>query len=320
MKLASLLILALAAAASQAPPTENTKTGVRKTGAEKSAAAPGADRTVIESALVTVIEEVEIPAKVEGVLAAVEAREGQMVEAGAVVARIDDVEARLTHDRARTEFEIARKQADNDLKVRLARKSTDVAKAELRRSLESVEKYKKAVSDTELDRLRLAAEKAELEIDQALHEQETARLTSRLKEIEMELAKQAVDRRALVSPISGMVVQVNSHQGEWVPVGKTAVRVLRVDRLRVEGFVLAKNLTGDLMGRRVTLSVDLPGKPGSIFEGSVVFVSPEVNAVNGQMRVWAEVENRKLQLRPGLRGNLTIHPETAQTAKRENPQ
>src|SRR5258708_26093179 len=150
MKLTTLLLLALAAAIGQAPPTieetaDTGKCGARQTGAEKTAAAAaGGDRTVIESALVTIIEEVEIPAKVEGVLSAVEAREGQMVEAGGVVARIEDVEARLTHDRAKTEFEIARKQADNDLKVRLARKSTDVAKAELRRSLESVEKYKKA--------------------------------------------------------------------------------------------------------------------------------------------------------------------------------
>jgi len=44
----------------------------------------------------------------------------------------------------------------------------------------------------------------------------------------------------------------------------------------------------------------------------------EINPVNQQVRVWAEVENRQMLLRPGLRGNLTIHPEPAQTAKREN--
>ncbi|MGE5193156.1 MAG: HlyD family efflux transporter periplasmic adaptor subunit [Deltaproteobacteria bacterium] len=323
MKLASLMLLVLAAASGQTAQID--KSGARKPAAAKSVAGKPAsdksagDATVIESALVTVIEEAEIPAKVEGVLSTVEVREGKMIEAGGIVARIEDAEVRLTHDRAKIEYEIAHKQADNDLKVRLARKSTDVARAELKRALESVEKYKKSVSDTELDRLRLAAERAELEIDQALHEQETARLTSRLKEIEMELAKEAVDRRTLISPISGMVVQVNLHQGEWVQAGKTAVRVLRVDRLRVEGFVFAKNLNGDLVGRRVTLEVDLPGKQATRFEGAVVFVSPEVNPVNGQVRVWAEVDNPKLLLRPGLRGSLTIDPPTAQTAKREMP-
>jgi macrolide-specific efflux system membrane fusion protein len=319
MKLASLMLVVLAALGQTAPP-ETARTGARKTGAEKTAPERTAgEATVIKSALVTVIEEAEIPAKVEGVLSAVEAREGKMIDAGGIVARIEDSEARLTHERAKTEFEIARKQAENDLKIRVARKSADVARAELKRALESVEKYKKSVSETELDRLRLAAERAELEIDQTIHEQETAKLTSRLKEIEMELAQQAVDRRVLASPISGMVVQVNLHQGEWVQAGKTVARVLRVDRLRVEGFVAAESLTGDLGGRRVTLAVNLPGRPGAAFEGAVVFVSPEVNPVNQQLRVWAEVENPKLLLRPGLRGNLTIHPDAAQTAKREVP-
>jgi macrolide-specific efflux system membrane fusion protein len=321
---ASLLFIVFVAASLSAqtgtPKSDGARSAPDKSAADKSAAEKaGGDKMVVKSALVTIIEEAEIPAPVEGVLSAVETREGQMVDAHAVVARIEDAEVRLTHERARTEFEIARKQAGNDLKVRLARKSTDVARAELKRAIESVEKYKKSVSDTEIDRLRLAADKAELEIEQALHEQETARLTSRLKEIEMELANQAVDRRLLTSPISGMVVQVNLHQGEWVQPGKTVVRVLRVDRLRVEGFVAAELLSGDLVGRRATLTVDLPGRAGVAFEGAVVFVSPEINPVNQQVRVWAEVDNRQLLLRPGLRGNLTIHPEPAQTAKRENP-
>lgn len=282
---------------------------------EKGAAA----RLQLPSSLVTVIEEVEIPAKVEGVLSAVEVREGQLVEAGTVVARIEDAEARLTHERSRIEFEIARKQARNNLKVRIAKTGADVARVEHKRAVESVERYKKSVSETELDRLRLAAEKAELETEQAVHEQETAQLTSSLRETEMQLAQQAVDRRAILSPISGMVVQINLHRGEWVPAGKTVIRVLRVDRLRIEGFVQTRDLPGDLTGRRVTLAVDLPGRSGAEFEGAVVFVSPEVNPVNGQVRVWAEVENQKLQLMPGLRGTLTIHADTAQTARRENP-
>jgi hypothetical protein len=31
-----------------------------------------------------------------------------------------------------------------------------------------------------------------------------------------------------------------------------------------------------------------------------------VNPVNGQVRVWAEIENRDLLLRPGLHGKLVI--------------
>ena len=312
MKLTGLLLVVLAVVASQSADIDAVQTDrAQSDRAQSERAKTGAEKTVVESALVTVIA--LCVERFDKVRIGTETR--KWLRGLLTVALAVD----LTHDRAKVEFEIARKQAKNDLKIRLARKSTEVARTELKRAIESVEKYKKSVSETEIDRLRLSAERSELEIDQALHEQEAAQLTSRLKEIEMELAKQAVDRRALVSPIAGMVVQVNLHQGEWVPAGKAVVRVLRVDRLRVEGFVQSKKATGDLVERRVTLTVDLGGKAASEFEGIVVFVSPEVNPVNGQVRVWAEVENKKLLLRPGLRGNLTIHPETAQTAKRERP-
>ncbi len=43
----------------------------------------------------------------------------------------------------------------------------------------------------------------------------------------------------------------------------------------------------------------------------MVFVSPEVDPVNGQARIWAEVENRGGELRPGLHGKLSIAPQPA---------
>ena len=40
--------------------------------------------------------------------------------------------------------------------------------------------------------------------------------------------------------------------------------------------------------------------------GKVTFVSPEVDPVNHQVRVWAEVDNTELVLRPGLAAEMTI--------------
>ncbi len=301
----------------QNAPAKNDKANAA---AGKPGAAKGEAELILpEKVLVTVIEEAQIPAKVEGVLAAVLAREGQLIEAGAIIARIEDIEVRLTHERARIELDIARKLSQNIVKIQIARKAADVARSELSRALESQKKEKRSVSDAELDKLRLSADKAELEIEQAVFEQETAQLTSRQKETELALAQHAVDRRAIVSPVSGMVVEVHLHPGEWVQAGRPVMRVLRVDRLRIEGFVDAAKLTGDLVGRRAVLSVDLPGKPDTVFEGNVVFISPEVNPVKQDVRIWAEVDNKDLLLRPGMRGKLTIHSETAQTAKREQP-
>ncbi|MBS0262104.1 MAG: efflux RND transporter periplasmic adaptor subunit [Planctomycetes bacterium] len=284
----------------------------------------GAEREVVPSVeldhdttLLTIIEEVEVPAKVDGVIAVVEVKEGQMVESHDVLARIEDTESKLALESATVEFDIAKKQAENDLKIRIGRKAHDVAKTELRRALDSNAIKKNAVSDAEIDRLRLAADKTELETAQAVIEQETAQLTARLKETAVKVARHAIDRREIVSPISGMVVQVNSHAGEWVEAGKTVVRVLRLDRLRVEFFVSANRLKDRLVGRKVTFQVDLPDQPGAEFGGEIVFVSPEVDHINQTIRVWAEIDNSKLQLNPGLRGKITIRDEkTAEAARR----
>lgn len=311
MKLTTTLLLAALAAGVCAADKSADKPG------DKATVSSPADKLVVESALVTVIEQVEVPARVEGVLVELNAKEGQLVSTGEGLARIEDTEAALTLRRAAYELDIARKQAKSDIKIRVARKAAQIADLELQRARESVEKYKKSVSETELDRLRISAEKAVLDVDQTIHDQEVAELTTLLKETERQLAEAAVERRRIPAPLSGVIVQVHKHRGEWVEPGQTLLRMLRIDRLRVEGLTNVKRLTSDPMGRRVTLAVDLPGRGATQFEGAVVFVSPEVNPVNGQVRIWAEVDNRDLLLRPGQQGILTVHPESAQTAKRQ---
>ena len=133
-------------------------------------AAPGPSATQIEipSALVKLVEQVDVPAREAGVLAAVDVREGQMVEEGDRLGQIEDTEARIAEERARIDLQIARENAENDVNIRFATKSVEVARAELRRSAESLEKYPKSVSESEMDRLRLIVEKSVLEVTSAM--------------------------------------------------------------------------------------------------------------------------------------------------------
>ena len=95
--------------------------------------------------------------------------------------------------------------------------------------------------------------------------------------------------------------------------GHTVLRIVRINRLRAEGLLNARDLRGDLVGRRVTLNVTVPGSGETQFSGKVVFVSPEINPVSGQTKIWAEIENPDLLLRPGLNGSMAV--EAAETAK-----
>ena len=220
---------------------------------------PGDGRLHVDSVVVTLIEQVEVSARDAGALAAVEVQEGQRVREGQLLARLEDTEAKLVRNKAQFEFDIAKKQAASDVKLRYAKTSLEVATTEERRGLESVGKFSKSVSQSELDQLRLAKEKAALEYEQAGEDQEIARLTARLKENEVQTGTFNVERRQIVSPIAGVVVQIKRHKGEWVQLGESIVRIVRVDHLRAEAFLNSHDVSGDLAGRPVSLVVDLPG-------------------------------------------------------------
>lgn len=260
----------------------------------------------LESVLVTLIEQVEVPSQEAGTLAKLMVREGSLVRAGDALAQVEDADVRLAEVKARIELDIARSEAANDLKVRIAQKAHDVAQAELRRAKESVATYPKSVSGTEMDRLTLTADKTTFEVDQAKHERSIAHLTLALKQNEVQQAQRKVARRQVLAPLDSMVVQIHRHPGEWVEPGEKVIRVVRLNRLRVEGFLGSREATRQLLGARVKLEIDLPQKPRSNFEGVVTFISPEINPVNGQVRLWAEIDNVDLQLRPGMRGTLSL--------------
>jgi macrolide-specific efflux system membrane fusion protein len=263
----------------------------------------------IPAAAIKVLDEVAVPASEAGVLARVTAKEGQLVAAGAPLAQILAADVRLAVERAKLEAEIARKKMNNDVNAQFAKKSVEVARAEYRRSQETNEKYPKTVSDSELDRQKLLVEKGQLEVKQAEHEQEIAALERSIRENEQRTAEEQLARRTIAAPLAGMVVEVHHRAGEWVQPGETVARIIRLDRLRAEGFLAAKYARRDLVGSQVKLHVVAPNGDKFTCSGEIVFVSPEIDSLNSQVRVWAEVENDSLQLLPGMTARLTVNPK-----------
>ncbi|QGJ72420.1 HlyD family efflux transporter periplasmic adaptor subunit [Planctomycetales bacterium 10988] len=269
---------------------------------------PGENYVTLDSVQVTLIEEVNIPAREAGVLTELNVKEGDLVQAGDRLGRIDDSQVIVQLKASEADLVLAEEQAQNTVPIEVAEKGFKVATAEYQRGLEAIEKYRKSISETEIDRLKFTMERAELEIEQAKHEKRQAELNVNIKKVEIEAAKIAIERRQIVSPVEGMVVERFVQQGEWVNPGREnpVCRILRLDRLRVEGFLNAQQYGSDVLGKPVRLITNLPGKPETEFEGEIVFVSPEVEPVTGQFRIWAEINNESLQLRPGMSGNLVI--------------
>jgi multidrug efflux pump subunit AcrA (membrane-fusion protein) len=263
---------------------------------------------VVESVVLRLLEEAEVPAQESGVVTNVAVREGQRVKQGELLAQIDDQVARLAADAAQAQFEIAQAKASNDVRLRFSKKSLEVARAELRRSTDSVERFAKSVSQSQLDVERLTVEKNQLESEQAAHEHEVAVLEMQAKSNELSAARNQVARRQVLAPFDAIVVQIYVRRGEWVEPGQQALRIVNADRLKAEGFIAAAGATAELVGRSVTFTVD-GMESDSTRTGTLVFVSPEVDPITGQVRVWAEVDNSDGRLRPGQPARMTVGGE-----------
>ena len=262
-------------------------------------------------ALISAIDTVDVPAREMGILKRIDVREGELVTAGQLLAELDATEAELGVRKAREELAIAQAHAKHELKLKVARLTHAVTEAELTRAVESNKKFADAVSATELDQLRLSRDKAEAEIDHAGYELSLAALSVNLKATELAAAEQVLERRRVFAPIAGKVVEVQRRPGEWTQPGEKLFRIVNSDRVRAECLLSAKEYPDDLTGTSVVAT--LPTKSRETrFEGRITFVDPEINAVSGQFRIWAEFSNSGHVLRPGHRITLTVPPAVAQ--------
>jgi macrolide-specific efflux system membrane fusion protein len=269
--------------------------------------AHAAEELVVESALLRLIQQVEVPSRVQGIIASIDSLEGDAVEQGQVLAVVDDLEAKLLEGRAAIEVQLSKEKLGSDVALRLARRALDFNQSEFERMDRAAKATPGSISTSQLEQLRFQAAQAELELEKAQHERRIDELNADLKTKELELSRYNVDVRKIIAPINGVVVEVLRQPGEWVEPGDKVLRIVRMDRLRVEAMIHARDIAGDLDDAPVTISMDVHGKGVMTFPGKIVFVSPEISPVNGQVRIWAEVDNRDGLLKPGLRPRMTIH-------------
>ena len=267
---------------------------------------------VLERCLVSLVEEAKVPAREPGAIVELAVREGDALRKGDVIARIDDNQPQMERRKAKAEHDQAVAKAESDVDVRYAVKAEGVSERAYTKAKQAYE-AQKAVTEVEVDRLRLEWQKTALQIEQAELERKMSALAAAAKSAEVDATENAIERRLIKSPLDGVVVQVFPHLGEWMQPGDPLARVVRADRLRVEGYVDAARFEPDqVTDRPVTVEVVLANDRRERFPGRIVFVSPLVES-GGDYRVFAEVENRRSEaaqqwlLRPGQTATMTIH-------------
>ena len=237
--------------------------------------------------------------------------------------------------------EIAVREAGNELKIQAAEKAQGVADIELARTKQAKKIFDDAVPQLQIDGLQLKADQAGLEAEQARFDrqtsilqvrvtdeavhgqelavgkselevkraevgQEVALLQAELKRRELELATIGIERRQILSPLDGVVVEIYRNRGEWVEPGEKVLRILRLNRLWVEGFIPVEELSRCATGAQVTVTVRIGRDETIQLPGTLVFIGREVDPVNQDLLVRAEIDNTAMRLLPGMKGELAI--------------
>jgi HlyD family secretion protein len=245
--------------------------------------------------------------QVSGHVISVEAREGQAVHKGDVLAELDSAEflTRLDQARAAMEKAVKSKEQLQDLlviytstlpeDVKRARANVSVARNSMLDSKKNDDRYEElfrrgVVSEKERDSVNLAFENSQSK----LHESEAvlAQAVSNLRKIDstkkdieaaqaqIDLSKAALEQTKiqlgytkLIAPYSGIITSRNVEPGEIVGPGREVFSLSDLSRVDLKIFVDESEIGNIKPGQKVDVKVDT--FKAKVFSGMVSFISPE---------------------------------------------
>ncbi|MBI5431535.1 MAG: efflux RND transporter periplasmic adaptor subunit [Planctomycetes bacterium] len=329
----ALLLCALFVAACQ--PTDSAAASTNDTGLKprersRVLVEPVAEREMLKTLDTTTKVESEfqheIVPRASGLVTEVLVEEGDRVEAGQVLARLDDREAKI----AVGEAEVALKEArDNVPKLAIAIKESESRAESARRSSEQAQRdFERnemiAVAGNERPGLLSAKEleQSRLQRDQAVSDHDTAKLALERTRVEHESAKNAVARAELqleqarlmfsymeiLAPARGVIALRSLKVGDSVAAttsfsaraGVAGFTLVDTEKLRVVFYRPQRELAlfrpretangepGHAGGLELTATTE--AMPNAKFRGAIERVSPTIDAQSGAFRVTAAMQ------------------------------
>jgi membrane fusion protein, multidrug efflux system len=208
---------------------------------------------------------------------------GQHVAKGAVLIRIQAVDANLRLDEARAAVQRA------DANVKLAESQNSLAQTTAKRN-EAILKGG-LIPQTTADEARTQAETSANNVL-------VARASLAQVRAQLALAEKAVSDVVVVAPFAGYISQRRVAVGEFVQPSTAVVTLLRIDPLRLQLTIPSVQAAQVAVGQAVTARVD--AFPGQTFEGRISAVNPLIAAESRSFIVEAKVPNAKGELKPGM--------------------
>ena len=208
-----------------------------------------------------------IKARVAGELQALTVREGDVVKAGQVVARVD--------------------ATDTVWRIKQAQEQADAAKSQIDIAQRSFDNNRSLVDQGFISKTALDTSSAQLLGAQSTHKAALAAV---------ELAKRSLEDTVLKSPINGVVAQRLAQPGERVGVDARVLEIVDLSRIELEATLGASDSVNVRVGQTASLTIE--GATQAL-TAQVVRINPNAQAGSRSVLVYLAVNNAA-GLRQGL--------------------
>jgi len=269
----------------------------------------GQNQDIVIPGNLYLINAVRVAAEDPGIIRSV-VTVGDKIDSGQSIAQLNFELYAAQRDAAEKELEAAELEAGNDVDQQFAKVSSEVNRRVLQRSIAANQQYRKAVSLTEIERLKLELKRSELSGEQADRTGKVKGINQELKSEELKIAKLRLRNREIRSPIEGIVTEVSGQVGQWVNAGQTIAKVINTDQLRFSGLADRDELLPNQVSDQGTLIVEFRDEATEELEVTITFVSPEIDPSSGLYEVHAEIANSDQLLFAGMRAKLLLKPRT----------
>ena len=127
----------------------------------------------------------------------------------------------------------------------------------------------------------------------------------KLAVVEHAMALEQLQRRQLLAPVSGTIVELNLDLGESCQPYQPLVRVVDTRQCYFLANIEAKVAATLKMDQKVKLEIETGGEVEPV-TGVIVFLSPVADAASGLIKLKVLFPNPGGRIRPGLAGSLPL--------------
>lgn len=223
-----------------------------------------------------------------GLLAKLEIRRGDRVEAGQEVARLESSVEEANVRLAATE-------ADAGEAIASQQQRLDVALATLERSKKLLDSG--SVTRSRIDELEAAVEITRLDLAAERRKADVAA---------QELARQKamLERLTIHAPISGVVTSVDTHVGEFVRQDTVVATIVATDPLLVDAYLPTELWATTQVGAKVAVELDRPST--TRLDGTIIVVDSVFDTASATFGVRVELPNPGSAIPGGQRCRLDL--------------